>query len=121
MIKLIELLDEIKVNNPKDIFQVTELGRKSLDDIFKLEDLINEWGGKKSDLIRDSFFEGSNKYNEIYQLYICSSKYGENIIQDNGINKIEDFKKLYDQKIGDEDGTEAEQMYKAWKEQNWIK
>jgi len=112
-------LDEIKINNPTDIFQVTEEGRKGIEEIYQLEQLLDKWGGDQSDRIRD-LLQGLEKYANMFWLYVVSSKYGESIIQDNGINKIKDFKDKYITKLGGEE-EEANWMLEFWKKQGWIK
>lgn len=122
MIKLIELFNEIKINNPNDMFQVTEVGRKVIEEVHQCFMFIEKYTKNKEDLIIDESFNSGNKFNNAFYLYNCSSKYGENIILDNSINKIEDYLKKYDKVFGiEEDTVEALAFISYWKEQGWIK
>lgn len=117
MIKLIELFNEIKVNNPNDIFHVTELGKQVNDGVYQLHMALNKINDDK---LRDSIMDLDN-FNLQNWFYIINSKYGENIIETDKPNKLQDYLQNYDNKMGDEDGKEALIYFENFKKKGWIK
>jgi len=113
------LLNEIKINNPNDIFQVTDNGRKVIEEVYQYFMFIEKYVKTKEDLIIDESFNSGKLFNDAFYLYNCSSKHGENVILDNQANKIEDYLKKYEKVFGEDE--EAMELLNNWKKQGWIK
>ncbi len=117
MIKLTELFNEIKVNNPNEVFQVTEEGRKTVEEAYQIILLVKKYLDIDSPHEIDDF--NQDKYVKADLFYILSSKYGENVIRDGGINKVNDYIQRYIKVWGDKE-TGLEDL-KSFKEYGWIK
>ena len=110
-------INEIKINNPSDIFIVTNLGRQRVEEFVTMEKLSENFG--VSELLKN---EGPDfeKYRIPQLLYIFSDTYGEGIIQMNEINRKEDYLRIY-MALWDDEGNNAIEELENFKKFNLIK
>lgn len=110
-------INEIKINNPVDVFTVTDYGRQTVNDFVTMEKLSQKFGC--GELLKDSGPE-SELYRIPQLLYIFSDTYGEGIIQMNEINRKEDYLRIYTTRW-DENPDNAIESLEDFKKLNLIK
>jgi len=110
-------IDEIKVNNPTDYFVVTNYGKQLIKEFELFEKLSEKFGC--GELIKNEGGE-IELYSIPQLLYIFSDTYGEGIIQMNGINRKEDYLRIYTTRWDDE-GNNAIEELENFKKLNLIK
>lgn len=116
MIKLIELFNEIKVNNPVEVFQVTEEGKQAYKDYHTLHELVVKYVTDDHIGVFDDV-EGSSKW---WDLLNFSIMVDENLIKIGIINQ----NKIYLDKAINDIGWEekkALEYLEGIRKQGWIK
>lgn len=110
-------LNEIKVNNPINVFHVTDLGREMVENFVALEKLAEKFG--VNELLKD---EGPEQeiFAQTQLLYIFSDTYGEGIIKMKEINRLEDYESKCS-KIWDEITENNLYQLETFKKLNFIK
>lgn len=116
MIKLIELFNEIKVNNPNEVFQVTKEGEQAYKDYHTLHKLVVKY-------ITDDYigvFDDVTNSSKWWDLLNFSIMLDENLIKIGIINQ----NKIYLDKAINDIGWEVEDAIKyleGIRKQGWIK
>jgi hypothetical protein len=100
--KLTEILDEIKIQNPNHIFHITDKGIQVLKDMGLISNL-----GNKYKIMEDIVETRSETYN-IANIFSIFSKNGENIIKDKN-NTLEEYIKIFMERW--EDDEESAKSY----------
>lgn len=121
MTKLTDILNEIKINNPTDIFKVTDEGIQAVKDYHTLVKLIEKY--TDTDPIENMLGMGVNENEtnkDMLDLLNWSVIIDESIIDLNKPNKYSDVFEKNDRILGhDEDSIKS--MMASFKEQGWIK
>jgi DNA-binding PadR family transcriptional regulator len=107
-------LAEIKVNNPNDIFHVTELGKQAFQDFINLNRIVGKY---ITDDTIGIFDDTKNK--NWWDLLNYSIAVDEAVIDLEKTNKLENYLKSYNDIFGDD--KEALSYLESYKKQGWIK
>ncbi len=108
-------LDEIKINNPNDIFQVTGEGKKAFQDYSQLVKLTEKY--ITTDAI--GYFDDAKK-NDWFYLLNFSIIIDESLIDVDTVNKLENYLKSTENILGWNE-KEAVEFLNNFKKQGWIK
>lgn len=113
------LLNEIKINNPKDFFYVTEEGKQALENYYKLNEILKFFGEEDPIDFIHSIDNFPKKWFEALHLAIYVD---EKLLSINGINKISNFIDRMLNNLGEvETEEEAKDILDELKKLNWIK
>jgi hypothetical protein len=118
MTNLIDILKEIKINNPSDVFHVTDEGKLAAEDYYKIKTLLEKYIGH-SDIDLDQILleiKGS-QYLDLLQFSVFVD---ERIINKNAINKYSEVLDKGERIVGWEE-DELKGYLENFKKHNWIK
>jgi hypothetical protein len=116
MTKLTDILKEIKINNPSDIFIITDKGKEALQNYHNLNKLLEYFGAEPLELMSDADLPA---WFDILNLSIYED---EKIISTSKENNVKDFiYKLINYLGSVENEEEAKDLLKDLKNRGWIR